>query len=234
MDWSETEVKEFIADQINYYGFEVSPEQSKEGISPWKLWLWLEKNGFDFAYVSLELEIDQFRIKEPRSVVPLESERRLLLAVRDVMRDILSLPPLDADARARLLSTVPIGNRTHWASVRRPYGNDLAPSENADFSDVIEFIWDFMERDRPDYVRLLRDIKRHDATMAERFTDNHTINGAYELRLAPIQKRRLYAMVTRHHWARAFDAFFGLGNLRFHDSIGTLFIESVEDYLARG
>lgn len=231
MDWSETEVRRFISEEINYYGFEVTPEQSKQGISPWKRWLWLEKNGFDFAHVSLEAEIFQFRLYDSPPGVPLASERRLLVAVREVMRRILSLPPLDVIERERLLAIVPISNRTHWASVRRPYGNDRAPAEDADFSDMIAFAWDLLERESPDYLRLLHTIRDHEEMRAERFTDNETINGTYDLLMWPRHQRIYYSMVVHHYVTRAYDMFAGLGNLRVHDFFVEKFLESVEAHL---
>lgn len=231
MDWPEAEVVRFVSAEINYYGFEVSPEQTKQGISNWKLWLWLEKNGFDFAYVSLEAEIVQFHIDRRPFGMSLAGERRLLLTVRDLMRDILSLPPLDAAQRDRIMATVPIANRTHWAAVRRPYGSDIAPSPESDFSDVTAFTWDLLAQDRPDYLDLLRRIMRHDGTRPESFTDAYTINGSYELLLYPAQKLSLYNMVTHHYVTRTYDMFFAPGNLRFHDFIAARFMESIEAYL---
>jgi hypothetical protein len=230
IDWSDDDVAKFIAEQINYYGFEVSPEQSKQGMSPWKRWLWLEKHGFDFAYVSLEQEIAQFRINLDRSVVSLESERRLLLAIRGVMREILSLPPLDAEAQARLLSTVPISNRTHWASVRRPYGADRADKE-ADYSDVIAYIWRFMEHDKPNYLRILGLIKNYDDNNLEEFTDHYTINGTYVFMSGP-PAQVMQGMVTQYHRKRTYDAFFAPGSLLMHDFITETFMKSIETKLS--
>jgi hypothetical protein len=227
IDWSDDDVAKFIAEEINDYGFEVSPEQSKQGISRWKLWLWLEKHGYDFAYQSLEREIVNFRIKEPRSILSLESERRLLLAVRGVMRDILSLPPLDAEAKASLLATVPISNWTHWSQVFLP-GSAGSADENGDYSHIVDFIWDYLRRDRPDYIRILREIKALDEKKPEEFMDNYTINGAYDLSLTPVQRNMLYYIVTAQHRTRAYDMYTSLGNRKAFWLVGTRFVDSID------
>lgn len=227
VDWSDDDVAKFIAEEINYYGFEVSSEHSKQGISEWKLWLWLEKHGYDFAYQSLEREILNFRIKQPRSILSLESERRLLLAVRGVMRDILSRPPLDAEAKASLLATVPISNWTHWSQVFLP-GSAGSADEDGDYSHIVDFIWDYLRHDKPDYVRTLRAIKGIDYERPEEFIDTYTINGTYEFPLAIVQKRQLYYRVTNHHITRGYDMYTSPGNRKALSLTGSRFIDSID------
>jgi len=229
--WSDDDVKAFISEQINYYGFEVSPEQSKQGTSPWKRWLWLEKHGFDFAYQSLEREIFSFRIGQDPSGALLEEERCLLLAVRNVMRQVLGLDALSADAREYMLSTVPISNWTHWASLARPFGPaDRKPSEDADYTDVTDFAWDLMKRDKPDYIRVLCAVRDYNNDDPELFEDPYTINGTYRFNMAG-SRSVMYSYVARHFVARSFDLFLPPGNLALYYAVSERFHASIDQRL---
>jgi hypothetical protein len=229
-DWSKDEVSRFIAEELNYYGFEVVAADTKQATSPWKRWLWLEKHGFDFHYVSLDGEIAQFRSNRDPAVVTLASERRLLLTLRNAMREILSLPALTADAQAALLAARPLSNRTHWASVRRPYGDEPV-RQNPDYPDVTVLAWRFLEADKPDYPRILREILARDDGEPESFDDRRTINGSYVFQ-GGTPDMPMLATVTRHHFAMAYDAVFPPGNLRMHDAASGAFLKSIATRLA--
>lgn len=230
INWSDQDVARFVADQINYYGMDnVTPAESKFGISRWKKWLWLERHGFDFAYTSLEREIFDFRIKLEPSSVSLASERRLLLAIRCIMRDILLLPPLADEVQEQFLSTVPIRNWTHWA-YSRPYdGSDIMLDPNADYSYLIDFAWECLKSDRPDYMKILREIKYADENEPQRFVDRYTFNGEYEFLLSGAQKESLYGAIYPYYVTLAYDALRAPGNLRLYHFIFSLFRKTLED-----
>lgn len=82
MNWSDEDVKAFVSEQLNHYGYEVSTEETKQATSTWKQWIWLEKHGFDFAYDSNAAEIFALRMREDPCGVRPNEERRLLRQVR--------------------------------------------------------------------------------------------------------------------------------------------------------
>lgn len=231
MVWSDDDVKAFIAGQLNVYGFEASAEQSKQGTSPWKRWLWLEKHGFDFAYQSLEREIFSFRMNENPSGALRREERLLLLSIRDVMRRILALDPLTNEERDYLLSVAPIGNWTHWSTLPRPLGPaDADPQEGEDYSDIVGFAWDFMKREKPEYISLLRLIRAYENDNAEAFDDPYTMNGSYTFHMSG-PRTVMYTYVANHFIRRSYDLFIPPGNLKLQRLVSARFYESIDELI---
>jgi hypothetical protein len=234
VDWTEAEVRQFIAEQINYYGFEVTPAETKCGVSPWKLWLWLERHGYDFAYQSLEREINEFRLYKHPSGVSLRSERRLLVRIRNVMRKILDLPSLSADEERAILDAVPVSNWTHWASIPHKAEAEAEPFADFDTSDIVDFIWTSLKSDNPGYVSLMKRVRDYDDSARERFSDEVTINGSYDLMMHEAQKQNLYYMIAQHHVLRSFDMTMVPGHMKPLNTVWRDFAASIPAALRDG
>lgn len=191
----------FYIERINFHhGYEYDVQNTPayaraENVTRWKIWLWLEKNGYDFWEIDLYDDIRntlwEYSIGEEayeNSValklendfeLTLQMERRMMFHIRNRMRNILGLSPLQECIYEKQKGIEPLFKRKPYI----PYKDlKIIEYDRSKIAERFAYFEKQIEIHAPlNWQIILKAAENCKNDIREEFTDNYTINGHYEL-----------------------------------------------------
>ena len=203
--WPNEAVVAFINAQLNFFDSPTpTPNERSYETTRWKIWLWLEQNGFDFASVSLRAELGRQFGNEARGI-DYERERRLLFQIRKAMRSLLELSPLPAETLDDLVRDKPIDFTKHWTAAGPKKGST---SSACSFDEFGKKFVDDLSVQRPGYIKIIKNAV-HQLGVPRSFSDNLTGNGNYTLVINDGFVEQVALTLIQSDFAQFYDSIVG-------------------------